>query len=325
MGNVIGTIGDGKRSVMLAGYYDQLGFMVKYVDDDGFAAFTNVGGWDKRVAYGTRVKMWVGDGPEDYLVGAVAVKAAHLTDEKERDKSPEIKDMLIDFGAKSREEAEGMGIKPGVVCTPYLDVTHLGSEGSDFIVGPAFDDVCCVAGLVEAMKTLKKDPPKNLKVCFVATVQEEVGLRGVTIAAYNLNPWAAIATDVIHAVAPSVKANQVGGIRLGKGPRGVGGRQLHARPLGDGGGGGREARHPVSEDRRTVPQQHGRLGYTGRAGRHHLRLDQHAQQVHAQPQRGHKPHGPGEPGEADGSDGQGAGRVRPSAHRRGLPTVTPIP
>ncbi len=218
MGNVIGTIGDAERSVMLAGHYDQLGFMIKYVDDDGFAAFTNVGGWDKRVAYGTRVKVWVGDGPEDYLVGAVAVKAAHLTDEKERDKSPELKDMLIDFGTKSREEAEKMGVKPGVVCTPYLDVTYLGKESSDFVVGPAFDDVCCVAGLVETMKMLKKDPPKNLKVHFVATVQEEVGLRGATIAAYNLHPWAAIATDVTHAVAPGVKASRVGGIELGKGP-----------------------------------------------------------------------------------------------------------
>lgn len=218
MGNVIGTMGDGERSVMLAGHYDQLGFMVKYVDDDGFAAFTNVGGWDKRVAYGTRVKIWVGDGPEDYLVGAIAVKAAHLTDQKERDKSPEIKDMLIDFGAKNRDEAEEMGVKPGVVCTPYLDVTRLGRDGCDYIVGPAFDDVCCVAGLVETMKTLKEDPPRNLKVCFVATVQEEVGLRGATIAAYNLNPWAAIATDVTHAIAPGVKANRVGGIKLGKGP-----------------------------------------------------------------------------------------------------------
>jgi putative aminopeptidase FrvX len=68
------------------------------------------------------------------------------------------------------------------------------------------------------MKTLKKDPTKNLKIHFVATVQEEVGLRGATIAAYNLNPWAAIATDVTHAVAPGVEANRVGGIELGKGP-----------------------------------------------------------------------------------------------------------
>jgi putative aminopeptidase FrvX len=218
MGNVIGTMGKGDRAIMLAGHYDQLGFMVDYVDEKGFASFTQVGGWDKRVAYGTRLKIWVGDGPGDYLVGSVAVKAAHLTDAKERDTCPELKDMLIDFGASSKEEAEKMGVKPGVVCTPYLDVTYLGKESSDLIMGPAFDDVCCVAALVETMDILRKEPLKGVKVHFVATVQEEVGLRGATIAAYNLKPWAAIATDVTHAVAPGVKPTQVGGVELGKGP-----------------------------------------------------------------------------------------------------------
>ena len=124
MGNVIGTLGDGERDVMLAGHYDQLGFMITYVQDNGFAGFTQVGGWDNRVAYGTRVKVWIGDGPEDYIIGAVAVKAAHLTDTKERDKSPDLKDMLIDLGVDSKEEAEKLGVKPGTVCTPYLDVTR---------------------------------------------------------------------------------------------------------------------------------------------------------------------------------------------------------
>ena len=68
------------------------------------------------------------------------------------------------------------------------------------------------------MDILRDDPPRDVRVHFVATVQEEVGLRGATIAAYNLKPWAAIATDVTHAVAPSIKPNQVAGIELGKGP-----------------------------------------------------------------------------------------------------------
>ena len=218
MGNVIGVIGDGDRDVMLAGHYDQLGFMISHVQDNGFASFKQVGGWDKRVAFGTRLKVWIGDGPEDYIVGAVAVKAAHLTDAKERDKSPELKAMLIDLGLNSKEEAEKLGIRAGTVCTPYLDVTRLGERDSDKLVGPAFDDICCVAGLVKTMEILKENPPKNIKVHFVATVQEEIGLRGATIAAYNIKPWAAIATDVTHAVAPGVTANMVDGIELGKGP-----------------------------------------------------------------------------------------------------------
>jgi endoglucanase len=218
MGNVVGTIGDGEKSVMLAGHYDQLGFMIKHINDKGFASFAQVGGWDKRVAYGTRLKVWLSDAPEDYLIGTIAVKPAHLTDEKERGKSPELKDMYIDFGANSKKEAEEMGVKIGTVCTPALPVTYLGKEGSDYLIGPAFDDVCCVAGLVETMSYIKENPTENLKIHFVATVQEEIGLRGATIAAYNINPWAAIATDVTHAVAPGVKHEQVAGIELGKGP-----------------------------------------------------------------------------------------------------------
>jgi endoglucanase len=218
MGNVIGVLGDGDRDIMLAGHYDQLGFMITHVDKNGFASFKQIGGWDKRVAYGTRIKIWIGDGPDDYIVGTIAVKAAHLTDTKERDKSPELKDMLIDLGVDSKEEAVKLGIKPGTVCTPYLDVTKLGPDESDKIVGPAFDDICCVAGMVKTMEILSKNPPKDIKVHFVATVQEEIGLRGATIAAYNIKPWAAIATDVTHAIAPGIKANQVSGIELGKGP-----------------------------------------------------------------------------------------------------------
>ena len=58
IGNVIGTVGSGEKSVMLAGHYDQLGFLVTYVDEKGYAHFSRVGGWDQRVAYGTRVRIW---------------------------------------------------------------------------------------------------------------------------------------------------------------------------------------------------------------------------------------------------------------------------
>jgi len=218
IGNVIGTLGSGDRDVMLAGHYDQLGFMITYVDEKGFAGFSSVGGWDKRVAYGTRVKIWVGDNPDDYVVGTVTVTPAHLTDPKERDKCPEIADMKIDFGANNREEADKMGVKRGVVCTPYVDLTHLGTKESDLIIGPAFDDIGGVVALIEAMELLSDEPPKNLKLYFVATVQEEVGLRGAIVSAYNIKPWVGMATDVHFASQPGVKESKVGGMEIGKGP-----------------------------------------------------------------------------------------------------------
>jgi endoglucanase len=126
--------------------------------------------------------------------------------------------MRIDFGAKNREEAEKLGVKRGVVCTPYVDLTHLGTKESDLIIGPAFDDIGGVVGLIEAMEILSNEPPKNLKIHFVATVQEEIGLRGAIISAYNIKPWIGIATDVDFAYQYGVTENKHGGIEIGKGP-----------------------------------------------------------------------------------------------------------
>ena len=218
IGNVMGTIGSGERAVMLAGHYDQIGFMVKYVDEKGYITFDQIGGWDPRVAYGMRVKIWVGDGPDDFIIGTIGTKAAHLLDATERDKAPQLKDMRIDVGASNMEEVQKMGIKIGSVITPDATVSYLGQKGSDLIVGPAFDDICAVATFIEALDILSKNPPKNLKVYFVATVQEEVGYRGAYISAYNIHPWCAIAVDVTHALSPGVDPGRASGIILGKGP-----------------------------------------------------------------------------------------------------------
>ncbi len=218
IGNVIGTIGKGEKAVMLAGHYDQIGFLVKYVDEKGYASFDQVGGWDPRVAYGTRVKIWIGDEPSDYIVGIIGTKAAHLTELSEREKAIPLKDMRIDFGASSAEAAAKMGVKIGCPCTPLAEVEYLGKEGSDLVIGPAFDDVCAVAAFIEILDILAKDPPKELKVYAVATTQEEIGMRGAQVCAYNIQPWAAIAADVTHAVAPGVDANRVSDVQIGKGP-----------------------------------------------------------------------------------------------------------
>lgn len=218
IGNVIGTIGEGDRKVMLAGHYDQLGFMIRHIDEDGYASFMKVGGWDPRVAYGTRVKIWVGDELDDYVIGCIGTKPAHLIEEEERKKAMPIEDMRIDFGADSKEEAEEMGVETGLPVTADSDLDYLGKEGGDRIIGSAFDDVCSISSFIGTLDSLSDDPPENLEVNVVATVQEEIGLRGATVSAYNLNPWCAIAVDVTHSLAPGVKAERVGDIELGKGP-----------------------------------------------------------------------------------------------------------
>lgn len=218
LGNVIGVIGDGDRSVMISAHYDQLGFMIKNVDSKGYASIINVGGWDQRAAYGLKLKIWVGNGPQDYVKGVISMAPPHVTSQGEREKVPSITKMTLDFGAGSKEEAEKMGVLPGCICTPDSELDYLGKRGSDLVVGPSCDDVSAVVSLIVALDELRKRPPKGIKVYVVATVQEEVGSRGAIISGYNLNPWCTLNSDTTSVQAPDVSASIVGDIHLGKGP-----------------------------------------------------------------------------------------------------------
>lgn len=220
IGNVIGTLGSGERSVMLAGHYDQIGFMVKHVDKEGYAYFSQVGGWDQRVIYGARVKIWTGDAPEAYVVGTIGAKPAHLVEREAREKAVKIEDMHVDFGAKNQEEAKSWGVKPGCVMTIDSPVTRLAKvdgEG-DLVVGAGFDDACAVVSFIKVLELLAQNPLNKLRLYTVATVQEEIGLRGAQVSGFNIAPWCAIASDVTHAIAPGVKPNLAGEIKLGEGP-----------------------------------------------------------------------------------------------------------
>ena len=106
IGNVIGTLGEGGRSVMISGHYDQLGFMIKNVDDKGYANIINVGNWDQRAAYGSRLKIWVGDGPDEYIIGLISTIPPHVSSPSERDKVPPVEKMTLDVGASSNKEGE---------------------------------------------------------------------------------------------------------------------------------------------------------------------------------------------------------------------------
>jgi endoglucanase len=218
MGNVIGTLGEGERSVMISGHYDQLGFMIKNVDEKGYANIINIGGWDQRAAYGSRVKIWVGENPDDYVIGVISTIPPHVSRPSERDKVPPINRMTLDFGASNKKEAEKMGVLAGCVCTPDTSLEYLGKNGSDLVVGPSNDDISAIVSLLIALEKLKKDPPKGLKIHVVATVQEEVGSRGATISGYNLNPWVTMNSDTTSVLAPGVAASNVGSLQLGQGP-----------------------------------------------------------------------------------------------------------
>ncbi len=213
LGNVIalkkGSRGGGK--VMLAAHMDEIGLMVSNIDKNGFLRVQPVGGWNAVVLPGQRVQILTSNG--DRVYGVIGHIPPHIMKPDEAKQVPELKDLFIDVGAKNREAAEKMGIEIGSVVVIERSVEQLG--GGDVVSGKAFDDRVGVAVMVHAFRETEAN---EADVYAVATVQEEVGLKGARTSAYKITPDVAIALDVtVAADVPGVKdTEQIS--KLGNGP-----------------------------------------------------------------------------------------------------------
>ncbi len=211
-GNLIAMRNPGRRlRVMLAGHCDQIGFLVQYIDAEGFLWVQTIGGWDPQVLIGQKLTVWTSDGP---IFGVISRKAIHLLTEEERKQVPKLKDLWIDIGAKNKEEASER-VRVGDPVT--LQLAHA-SMLNGIISSPGVDDKC---GLWVAVEALRRTAGKKLNISLyaVSTVQEEIGLRGAATSAYGIQPHVGIAIDVTHATdCPTIDKKQEGEIALGKGP-----------------------------------------------------------------------------------------------------------
>ena len=213
-GNVYGVRYGARQDikVMIAAHMDEIGLMIDKVDKNGFLRFRQIGGWTEAALIGKRVAIKSRDGKK--VKGVIGLRPPHATPPGEERKLPEIKDMYIDVGVSSREEAEKLGITPG--CVAVLDV-ELMRLSANVVTGKALDDRAGLAAMIWAARLLKgKTPP--VTVYFVATVQEEIGLRGAGIASERVHPSYAIAVDTTLALDVPGVPNREQTIRLGKGP-----------------------------------------------------------------------------------------------------------
>lgn len=211
MGNVVGIRhGDGPR-IMLAAHMDEIGLMVKYIDENGFLRFVPIGGWFDQVLLGQRVWVYT---PKGRLHGVIGSKPPHIMDEDDRKKPVKIKDMFIDIGAKSGEDAAALGCEIG--CPVIID-REMAPLANDLVTGKAFDDRAGVAMMVAALRILK-DKAIPATIIAVGTTQEEVGLKGARTSAYDQDPDFAIVCETnIPGDHPGVTKEQRS-ICLGKGP-----------------------------------------------------------------------------------------------------------
>lgn len=198
--------------IMLAGHMDEIGFLVKLVTQEGFVKFSPLGGWWSQVMLAQRVIVKTRKGDIPGLIGS---KPPHILNEEERKKLQEPKDMYIDVGTTSAEEAADLGIRPGDPIIPVCPFTILGT-GKTYMA-KAFDDRVGCAVFIEVIKNLADGGHPNT-VFGVGTVQEEVGLRGARTSSWMVDPDVGLTMEVgIAGDVPNVKIEEVQE-RLGKGP-----------------------------------------------------------------------------------------------------------
>ena len=221
----------GKLRVMLAGHVDEIALIVNYVDDYGFLGFKPIGGIDASVLDGQRVEVHSEKGP---VPGVIGKRAIHLTDEKERNQTLPMHQMWIDIGAKDREDAEkiiALG-DPVTVAVGYWELRN------GRIAARALDDRIGAFVVVEAMRLIADEKlHEDVAIFCVTTVQEEIGLRGATTSAHEINPHVGVAVDVAHATDhPDVDVKRHGYFKLDGGPilhRGANINPVVARQLVD--------------------------------------------------------------------------------------------
>lgn len=175
------------RRLMYAAHVDELGMMVRHIDDDGFVRFQAIGGLDPRTLVSERVVVHGTKGGEHELKGVIAPQAGWLGTPQDRERVFPIKELYIDLGLPAAEVRSR--VHRGDVVTLAAKFDRL---NDDVVVGRNFDDRIGVYCLVEAFKRIEAPP---VDVYAVSTVQEEVGVRGVPTAAHAVQPDIALAID----------------------------------------------------------------------------------------------------------------------------------
>lgn len=200
-------------TILLAGHIDEIGLIVTYIDEQGFAWVAPIGGWDPQVLVGQRMRFLGRDGD---VTGIVGKKPIHLMKPDEREKASKLTDLWVDIGATSREEAERrlrVG-DPGVVEQPVLEFPN------GRVVSRAIDNRIGAYVVLEALRRYHAEPGEA-RVVAIASSREEIGLTGGGIlpGAAATRAVMGLVVDVTFATDhPQVEKKEHGDHALGSGP-----------------------------------------------------------------------------------------------------------
>ncbi len=209
---VKGMDSEGPR-VMIEAHADEIGFIVKYIADDGFLRVDRIGGSDWANARGRRLTVF---GDKGEILGIVGNTAIHIRDRKDGEKAPEVHELFVDIGASNAAEVTEIGIRVG---HPAVYADGAVPFGTNRSVGRALDNRLGGFIISEVIRRLAAEDRPAATCLALNAVQEEIGGHGATMAAYHLKPDLCLVLDVTHATdSPDIKHPQHGKVTLGGGP-----------------------------------------------------------------------------------------------------------
>ncbi len=214
IGNLIGTkAGNGPR-VLLMAHMDEVGFLVRHIDENGFIYFNPQGGYFDQSVLTQRMAILT---PKGKVLGFTGMKSGHILRPEERNRMVPLEDMFIDVGARSREEVTGkLGIRPGLPIV--YDTEFEVMNGTGRYLAKAWDDRVGLAVITEALRRLQASPHPNM-LQVAATVQEENGLRGAAVVHATTKPDIVINLEIgIASDFPLLTSPRLSQEALGKGP-----------------------------------------------------------------------------------------------------------
>lgn len=214
IGSSIATIGDADAQPLLAvvGHIDEIGLTITHVDDQGFLYFAPIGGWDPQVLVGQRMRLETRDGP---VRGVIGRKAVHLLKEEQRKQAVELDALHIDIGAGDKDRALEM-VRIG---DPVVIAAEPAELDGERLVSRSMDDRLGAYVALESLRRSSERGGLSGRMAAIASVQEEIGLKGATTSAFALEPDLALAIDVTHANdTPGADEKQGGKHALGSGP-----------------------------------------------------------------------------------------------------------
>lgn len=207
--------GKSERLVMLEAHADEIGYIIKFIDDRGFLRLDRVGGSDAATARGRRLHLLGDKGPVTGIIGNTAI---HLRrDDSDKEKVPAVHELWVDVGASNPNEVAELGLRVGHPAVYQDGPLEMANKR---LVGRALDNRIggyIIAQVLKKLAAAKSKPALTL-VCLNA-VQEEIGGHGAMMATHRLRPDLCLCLDVTHATdTPGIDPVKFGSVKLGGGP-----------------------------------------------------------------------------------------------------------